>query len=124
MPTVAMDGWCWAVERGPNWLIIHLKQPPEQMQPAELAQQLWQVIDRHFTYRVILDLSGLPNVCSWLLGELIRLRRRIADRNGVLRLCGLSEQDQSVLRLSRLDQVLPYFDSCREAVWACPQKPR
>jgi anti-anti-sigma regulatory factor len=45
------------------------------------------------------EVEGLP---SRLIGELLALSKRISERGGMLRLCGLQDPCQQALKLSHL----------------------
>jgi anti-anti-sigma regulatory factor len=126
MQAIAL-GCALDVERGPDWLLVRIRDlnltdpdgPP-------LAEQLWSLMQQHFTHRLVLELDGTETLNSHLVGQLADLYRRIAEHDGVMRLCGLSPRNRAMLHACRLDeQLLPYQDR-QEAVMGCPhsQKPR
>jgi len=83
-------------------------------------------LERHFTYRVVLELDQVSVLNSHLIGQLVQLYRRIRQHDGVMRLCGLSPYNLEVLRTCRLeDRFLPYRDR-EEAVMggSRPRQPR
>jgi anti-anti-sigma regulatory factor len=53
---------------------------------------------------------------SWLMGQLVMLQNRVLQRQGALRLCGLSNDCARALRVCRLDQALPNYDCRASAV--------
>jgi anti-anti-sigma factor len=115
------------VERGPDWLLVRVRDF-ELAEPGDppLAEQVWSLLQQHFTYRLVLELDGVRLLNSPLLGQLIDLYRRIKKRAGVMRLCGLSPHNRQVLHTCRLDdRLLPYCDR-QEAVMGCqhPARPR
>ena len=108
------------VERGPDWLLVRVK----NLDPAEpetpLAEELWSLLQQHFTYRLVLELDEVPVLNSHLIGQLAQLCQRIEEHDGVLRVCGLSPGNCQVLHACRLDeQLLPYRDR-QDAVMGCP----
>jgi len=124
---VLSPGWTLDVERGPDWLIVtlHTGDGAEWTCPP-LAETVWELCGRHFTYRVVLDLASLTVLPTALIGQLVRLQKRICTHDGVLRLCGLSEHNREVLHSCRLDGYLPEFHDRGEAVMGTfvPAKPR
>jgi anti-anti-sigma regulatory factor len=115
------------VERGPDWLLVRVvsldKHSPEA---PSLAEELWSLMQRHFTYRLVLELDGVPALGSELVAQLGRLHDRIVDHGGVMRLCGLSPRNLRLLRAQGLDdRFLPYRDR-HEAVMGClrPRQPK
>jgi anti-anti-sigma factor len=91
-----------------------------------LADQLWSVLDRHFTYRLVLELDRVQVLGSFLIGQLIQLHQRIEQHGGVLRVCGLSPHNRRVLRTCRLHNQFPPYRTREEAVMGCvrPRQPK
>ena len=115
------------VERGPDWLLVRIRHldPTECDEPA-LADRLWQLLQQHFTYRLVLELDQVKVLNGRLVGELLELCRRIEKHEGVLRLCGLSPYSRQVLHACRLDERLPPYADREDAVMGRPHgaKPR
>ncbi|HUY31875.1 MAG TPA: STAS domain-containing protein [Pirellulales bacterium] len=127
------QGWIADVERGPDWLIIRLSPPPRVSLPpwdgedgADLADTLWSLVERHFTYRLLLECEELTRLDSTLVAQLLVLDRRLHEHDGMLRLCGLSELNQQVLERCRLNGRFPSFRDRSHAVLGTsrPQQPR
>ena len=119
-------GWELDVERGPDWLLVRIKSLDRASTEPPLAEGLWNLLERHFTYRVVLELDQVSVLNSHLIGQLVQLYRRIRQHDGVMRLCGLSPYNLEVLRTCRLeDRFLPYRDR-EEAVMggSRPRQPR
>jgi anti-anti-sigma factor len=105
------------VERGPEWLLVRVRQLERPLAgSAPLAEQLWGLLQQHFTYRLVLELDQIPVLDSQLIGQLILLSKRLEDRDGVLRLCGLTPYNRRVLHQCALEDRFPAFDSRHEAV--------
>ena len=65
------------VERGPDWLLVRITSVDAD--PADglsLADRLWEVMERHFVYRMVLEMDQIPVLNSYLIGQLVALRRR------------------------------------------------
>jgi hypothetical protein len=55
----------------------------------------------------------------------VRLHKRVTTQGGMVRLCGLSEASQDVLRISRLADRFPAYRNRTDAVMGYrPQQPR
>ncbi|MGB6974350.1 MAG: STAS domain-containing protein [Terracidiphilus sp.] len=63
--------------------------------------------------RMIIDLSGVDFLDSAGLGMLVYIYGALNEKNGVLRLCGVSQRVQSVFKLTKTDSFLS-MDGCRE----------
>ncbi len=126
MPAIA-PGWELEVERGPDWLLVRVKQSDEERaETPPLEGVLWDLLQQHFTYRLVLELDQVDLLNSYLIGQLVALYKRIREHDGVMRLCGLSPYNRRVLHTCRLDErFLPYQDR-REAVLGRggPQRPK
>ncbi len=111
--------WNLEVERGPEWLIAHLA-ARHPLYPCDeelrLAQRLWEICERHFTWRLVIDIQRLPLLTSYLIGQLVLLQKRLRERGGILRLSGLSEEQAASLHLMHLDMQLPCYPSARDAI--------
>jgi anti-anti-sigma factor len=118
-------GWEMEVDRGPDWLLVKLHNPdPDASGCPPLADELWSLLERHFIYRLVLELDEISLLHSHLLGQLVSLNRRIHEHGGLLRLCGMSSFNRQVLRLHGLDVLLPAYDDRGEAVLGHRCKPR
>ncbi|MBS0207318.1 MAG: STAS domain-containing protein [Planctomycetes bacterium] len=111
------QGWELEVERGPEWLFVHIRCTPEgALAVPPLADTVWQILEQHMTYRVVLECDELNLLHSMLIGELMTLNRRVAAHGGTMRLCGLSDENRIVLRHCRLDRHFPHNLDRTEAV--------
>ena len=120
------SGWELEVERGPDWLFVRPAAPADvDRNGSSLAESIWSVVKQHFVYRVVVECDHLERVTSGVVAQLVGLQRRLQKEGGTLRLCGLSDKNQEVLRLCRLDGLFPQFGSRSQAVLAHrPVQPR
>ena len=107
------------VERGPDWLFLKL--PASTGNESDVADRLWSVLTRHFTYRLVLEMDDLDVMPSQLIGQLIMLQKRVMQRDGALRLCKMSDECQEALHLCRLDRALPNYATREDAVHGLTQ---
>ncbi len=118
-------GWELQVERGPDWLFVRIYNPePENSEIPDLANSIWTLMHQHLTHRVVLELDGIGLLRSELIGELLRLHRRICQQGGLMRLCGLSAENRRILETCGLAGRLPIYECRRDAVLGRPSKPR
>ena len=120
-------GYEFDVDRGPDWLWIRIQSMESGLPRAgSLAKRLTDVIEKHFIYRVVLELHRVPELTSELIGELVELDRHIRKHDGVLRLCGLSPEGRAMLELCDLDDLCLAYKTREEAiVGSCgPRLPR
>jgi len=118
-------GWELDVDRGTGWLLAKLRSADVNASDAPpLADELWSLLERHFVYRLVLELDEINLLDSHLLGQLVLLDKRVREHDGVLRLCGLSAFNQRVLRVHGLNVRFPTYGDLEEAVMGCGRKPR
>lgn len=118
--------WTMDIDRGPDWLFIRLR-PPHGGDTGEiaLAEMIWQKLQQSFCYRVVLELDDVGYMRSWMIGELVRLHKRVISQGGMLRLSGVSPEAETVLRICRLTDCFPAYRNRTEAVMGYrPAKPR
>lgn len=111
--------WGLSVERGPNCLVLQLKAASSASADGlALADSIWMVLEKHFVYRVVLDMREVDLLSDYLLQELIALSHRLRTRGGLLRLCGLTPGNRRILQSACLDGRLPAYPTRRCAVLA------
>jgi anti-anti-sigma factor len=118
--------WTMDVERGPEWLFVRIHGPDDgEAEGADLANQIWGVLEQQFTYRLVLELDDVPVLRSCLLGQLVTLHKRIHSHGGILRLSGLSDEHIESLAACRLDHTFSRYATRTDAVMNhMPAKPR
>ena len=114
MADAICEDWGVDVDRGPDWLFMRLR--PGNGAPEGVADKLWSLANRHFVYRLVLEMNDLDMLPSHLMGQLIVLQKRVLQHDGALRLCGLSDSCARALHFCRLDQALPNYQNREDAV--------
>lgn len=71
---------------------------------------------QHFTNRIVLELDEIHCMRSSLIGQIVLLQKRVDNDGGLLRICGLSENNQQVLRLSQLGSRFSSYPNHADAV--------
>ena len=109
--------WQFAIDRGPGCLFVRIRPTgnPEDAAP-ELADVVWTILAKHFTYRLVLEMQDVEQLASHMIGQLVRLRKKIEQHGGMLRLCGLSETCQASLDVAKLGSRLPSYHDRERAV--------
>jgi len=119
--------WTLDIDRGPDWLFIRPRPSQEGGTKGEvpLAEMIWQKLEQCFCYRVVLELDGVTFLRSWMIGELVRLHKRVTTHGGMLRVCGLNSEAVAVLGICRLNDRLPNYRNRTDAVMGYrPPQPR
>jgi len=70
------------------------------------------------TPKVLIDFEGVEFISSAILGKLIKLNGRMADRQGQLRLSSLSPRIAEVFRITGLDKLFKIHKTREKAVQA------
>lgn len=118
--------WTMDIDRGPDWLFIRLRPPVSgDLGEISLAEAIWDKLEQAFCYRVVLELEEVKILPSWMVGELVRLHKRVTTQGGMMRLAGLSQTNQDVLRICRLHDRFPAYRNRTDAVMGHrPPNPR
>jgi anti-anti-sigma regulatory factor len=120
-------GWELSVERGPNWLFVKvLGQPDSRTGNEPLAEQLFRLMEEHFSFRLVLELDEVETLDNLLIRQLALLDDLARSRGGFVRLCGLSPRNWQIVVRNGLGDVFPAYRDREEAVFAShhPRKPR
>ena len=122
----AITSWNCDVERGPDCLFARPRGSVGRADEAGLGDQIWDLLERSSTHRLVLEMDDVGLLESTLIAQLLTLKQRIEDRGGLMRVCGLSPANQRVLSHCQLDHVLPQYCDRTEAVMgsARPLQPR
>jgi anti-anti-sigma regulatory factor len=126
-------GYEFEVDRGPDWLWIRVRRAPSaSWRGVSLAEEIQELVERHFVYRIVLDLERLPKLSgnmvlsSKLIGELVQVNQHIRAHDGVLRICGLSPENRAMLEVCGLEDLCLAYHTREEAICgSCgPRLPR
>jgi len=82
-----------------------------KMMEAQVRQLIIDGVDR-----LVLDLTDCPYSDSAGLGFLIHTYGLIGERQGSMRLCGVSERVTALLRMTRTDKLIPCDPTRQESV--------
>ena len=115
------------VERGPDSLWIRIRGiEPGSAHPSEIAEELLELADKHFIYRIVLDLHHVAKLEEDLIGHLEKVQQHVQGHDGFLRLCGLSAGNRKALQRFGLDDLCLAYDTREEAMFggSDPRLPR
>ncbi|MFV1967926.1 MAG: hypothetical protein ACC628_21040 [Pirellulaceae bacterium] len=121
-----VPGWTMELDRGPGWLFVRLRgTAPFDAQGIGVADRVVKLLEQEFGHRVVVELDDVDMLRSELVGELVRLHKRVCSRDGLMRVSGLSDSNYEVLRTNRLHHRFPRFHSRADAVMGTrPCQPR
>ena len=111
------DGWGLDVEVGSQWLFVTVRcKKGHTWDTPPLADSLWELVDTLSAHKLIVELAEVEIFHSLLIGQMIMLHKRIASQGGVMRLAGLSGQNQLALEVANLGSRFPWYQNRDEAV--------
>ena len=116
--TIELDfGWRATLDPQDRWLCVRLHPENTNLSPGHgLIERLWETVDSRGAHNVVLEMNDVTFLPSSLMGELVRLHKRLATHNGRLRLSGLRSECAEALHVCRLDRVLPTFRATEDAL--------
>ena len=82
----------------------------DELTVNEISDELLGVADRPDCHRLLLDFTGVAQLSSAMLAQLIRLHRKMEPKGETLRLCGLNSQLRSAFATTRLDRLFDITD--------------
>lgn len=120
-----IPGWTLEMDRGPDWLFIRPIPPHDKHHvEVDLAEAIWERMQQQFCHRVVVEMDQIPLLRSWLIGQIVLLHKRVSAQEGLMRLCGMSDSNQDVLHMVRLDDRFPQYADRGAAVMGYRPKPR
>ncbi len=81
-----------------------------------MCDDLWNIAERHFVYRIVLEMEEADDLPEEMTAELSDFEQRLADHGGALRICGLNDQCQQTLAGSHYGSALKNHSSRLAAV--------
>jgi anti-sigma B factor antagonist len=83
---------------------------------GEICEQIAGMIARSRDPRFVLDFSSVNHMSSSALGMLITLNKRVREKGGQLRLCGIQPAIMEVFVITRLNEILQIFQTREQAI--------
>lgn len=76
-----------------------------------LGESIMSVIEQSERLNLILDFCNVRFLSSAVLGLLIRVSKKVYERDGQLRLCNIDPKIHEIFKITRLNKI---FDICRD----------
>ena len=76
----------------------------------EVGDQLASLVEDQGNTRLLLNFSNVKFMSSAILGQLIKLNKKVTRANGRLKLCGFAPNLREVFRISQLDRLFEIYD--------------
>lgn len=106
------------VERNADALVVHFLDQKIHADAANtsLGKELYAVVDRPDCLKLVLNFSDVEFLSSVMLGKLVGMKRKIAEKNGVLRLCGMCPNIRLIFKLTCLDHIFDVRETEADAI--------
>ena len=87
----------------------------EEQDIAAIQESVMSVIEQSEQINLILDFHNVQFLSSAVLGLLIRISKKVYERDGQLRLCGISPQILEIFKITRLSKIFDIYEDVRGA---------
>ena len=106
-----------SVEYGQNATIVTFTSEKilEEKDIQALQESIVSVIEQAERINLILDFSNVRFLSSAVLGLLIRISKKIYERNGQLRLCNINPKIYEIFKITRLNKVFDIYQDAESA---------
>ena len=88
----------------------------DEVSISQIGEQLNALVAQSPSPKFILDFTAVGHMSSSALGMLITLLKRIREKNGQLRLCGIRPSIYEVFAITRLNEIFPILPTKEEAL--------
>ncbi len=83
----------------------------EEKDIQALYESITSVIEQAEQIKLVLDFHNVKFLSSAVLGLLIKISKKIYERNGQLRLCSINPKIYEIFKITRLTKI---FDICQD----------
>jgi len=107
-----------SVDYGENATVISFVDEKilEEMDIRVLQETIMSVIDQNEGISLILDFGNVRFLSSAVLGLLIRISKRVHEKDGFLKLCNIDPQIYEVFKITRLTNTFDIYDDLESAI--------
>lgn len=111
-----------SVEYGENATIVTLADEKilEEKDIQELQESVMSVIEQAERINLVLDFCHVRFLSSAVLGLLIRISKKIYERDGELRLCNINPKIHEIFKITRLTKIFDIHQDLESAVDSLP----
>jgi len=88
----------------------------EEQAIGNLQDSIMSVVEQGDDQNLIIDFRNVRFLSSAVLGLLIRVSKRVYERNGQLRLCNIDPKIQEIFRITRLTKVFDIYKDLDSAL--------
>ncbi len=108
------------VERLDDVMVVHFHDSKitGELAISGLGDELYAVVDRPDCQKLVLDFSNVDFLSSAMLGKLVTINRKMKEKDGILRLCGVCPNIRLIFKYTALDTIFDIRDTQSDAVEA------
>lgn len=88
----------------------------DETQLQSLEGSFLPLIEQNEGIQLIIDFMNVKFLTSSVLGLLIRISKKVYEKNGCLRLCSINPKIQEVFKITRLDKIFEIFPDWQDAM--------
>ena len=92
----------------------------EERDIQTLQEAIMSVIEQAERINLILDFSNVRFLSSAVLGLLIRVSKKVYERDGQLKLCNINPKIYEIFKITRLTKIFDIFKDIEGAVKSLP----
>ncbi len=98
-------GWGLEIDQGDDWMFVRLVSVGEQPSTEPpLAEAVWELAEQSHKHRVAFEIDNGMMLRSWIVGQLILLKKRFEMQQGFFRLTGIGDHNYKVIELMGLGE--------------------
>ena len=71
----------------------------------QIEQEITGIINEENQKNMLLDFSRVEFMSSSFLGLLVKIHKRISEKNGQLKLCNINKKIREIFKITRLDKI-------------------
>ncbi len=87
---------------------------------AAVQEAIMSVVEQTQRINLVLDFSNVKFLSSAVLGFLIRVSKKVYERDGQLRLCNINPKIYEIFKITRLTKVFDIYPDMENAVEGLP----
>ena len=90
----------------------------DEVNISHIGERLQGLVAKAASPKFVLDFSNVVHMSSSALGMLITLHKRVREKKGQLRLCGIQAQIYEVFVITRLNEIFEISETLADAIKA------
>lgn len=87
----------------------------EEMDIQALQESIMPVVEETERIKLILDFCNVRFFSSTVLGLLLRISKKVYERDGQLRLCNISPRIYEIFKITRLTKIFDIYEDVKSA---------